>query len=168
MESPPAFCIHTVRMNTKKDWYKFYDEKEEARSRACAEAERNRRRKEEKRQKKLERAQEAAGHRPSGPKIPSYGSGGPRPAESKRSYQWPPPPGGSGPKAQPSFYVPPSMTAERLRALTLLELLPSQDTAAAIRSAYRRLALKYHPDKNPGGAELFKKILAAYEYLSKE
>jgi hypothetical protein len=173
MESPPAFGIQSVRMNTKKDWYRFYEDKDDARSRAHAEAERNRRRKEEKRRKKIERAQEAADQKPSGPKMRSGGGGagpaGPTAQGPKASYQWPPPPGsGAGPKAQPSFYVPPSMTAERLHALTMLELLPSQDSAAAIRSAYRRLALKYHPDKNPGGAELFKKILAAYEYLNKE
>jgi hypothetical protein len=162
MESP---LLHSVRMNTKKDWYRFYEDKDDEKSRVRAEAEMNRRRKEEKRRKKIERAQAAADQKPSGPKPQA--ASGPRPGNPKASYQWPPPPGGPGPKASgPSFYVPPSMTAERLRALTMLELLPNQDSAAAIRSAYRRLALKYHPDKNPGGAELFKKILAAYEYLT--
>ncbi len=34
-----------------------------------------------------------------------------------------------------------------------------------IKSAFRRLAKLYHPDKNPGGKEMFEKILMAYEIL---
>src|SRR4051795_6867048 len=43
------------------------------------------------------------------------------------------------------------------------------DSEAAIRSAYRKLAKRHHPDVNPGkpeAAERFKRISAAYEILS--
>jgi len=43
------------------------------------------------------------------------------------------------------------------------------DSEAAIRSAYRKLAKRHHPDVNPGkpeAAEKFKEISAAYDILS--
>ena len=55
----------------------------------------------------------------------------------------------------------------------LYEILgvPKTATQSEIKSAYRKLAVKYHPDKNPGDKaceEKFKKITAAYDVLGDE
>ncbi len=55
----------------------------------------------------------------------------------------------------------------------LYEVLGVAKTASAdeIKKAYKSLAMKYHPDKNPGNAEAeekFKQINAAYDVLGDE
>ena len=49
--------------------------------------------------------------------------------------------------------------------------MPRQATKGEIKKAFRRLSIKYHPDKNPGdeqAAEYYKKINRAYEVLSND
>ena len=49
--------------------------------------------------------------------------------------------------------------------------VPKNATQAEIKAAYRKKALQYHPDKNPGdhtAEEKFKEAAAAYEVLSNE
>ncbi|EEH58856.1 uncharacterized protein MICPUCDRAFT_32190 [Micromonas pusilla CCMP1545] len=47
--------------------------------------------------------------------------------------------------------------------------VPPDASADAIRKAYRKAAVKWHPDKNPGNQEqaesMFKRVAAAYEIL---
>jgi molecular chaperone DnaJ len=63
----------------------------------------------------------------------------------------------------------------RTEALKTLEFTSTASTSSAtdkknptpddIKNAYRRLALLYHPDRNPNGEEQFKKIAEAYDVL---
>jgi len=62
------------------------------------------------------------------------------------------------------------MSQKKFDYYEVLELTPSSPPQD-IKKAYRRLALKWHPDKNPNNKnaaeEKFKKIAEAYETLSK-
>ncbi|NNH97779.1 J domain-containing protein [Pasteurella multocida] len=49
-------------------------------------------------------------------------------------------------------------------ALNLLNL-SGKVTKDEITKAYKKMAIKYHPDRNPAGAEVMKAINTAYEFL---
>lgn len=61
-------------------------------------------------------------------------------------------------------------TYYRLQHLEVLGLRAEQDNLADIRRAHKRLALRYHPDKNTSGdaPAMFRRIQAAYEALTKK
>ena len=64
------------------------------------------------------------------------------------------------------------MAQEKLNSDDYYEVLgvPRSATDAQIKAAYKKLAIKYHPDKNPGDTgtaeQNFKKVSEAYEVLS--
>ncbi|EAL64322.1 hypothetical protein DDB_G0286293 [Dictyostelium discoideum AX4] len=68
--------------------------------------------------------------------------------------------------------APQSMSVDE--ALEVLNLKPNKGANGKahnykdddIRKAYYKLAVKYHPDRNPDGREMFEKIQEAYELLS--
>ena len=44
--------------------------------------------------------------------------------------------------------------------------VPPGATMDAIKRAYKRKALEFHPDKNPAGEAMFKQLTVAYQALS--
>lgn len=86
-------------------------------------------------------------------------------AAPKEARPPPPPPGGK--RREEEAPPPPPVVLPRTDLLAVLGLMEGADTSA-IKSAYRRLALRYHPDKNGGdpvACETFKRIANAYERL---
>lgn len=60
------------------------------------------------------------------------------------------------------------MSMSEGEACKLLNLDPNQEDGLSeetLKRAYRKLAIKFHPDKNPQGREMFIKIQKAYERL---
>lgn len=51
-------------------------------------------------------------------------------------------------------------------ALNLLNLSGENITKEQIKKAYKKAAIKYHPDRNPASAEVMKAVNAAFEFLS--
>lgn len=43
--------------------------------------------------------------------------------------------------------------------------LTGEITEQTIKTAFKKLAIKYHPDRNPAGAEMMKMINAAYDFM---
>ncbi len=58
-----------------------------------------------------------------------------------------------------------SVEDDRAGAIVLLELRSSHPSRAEVRSQYRRLMRQYHPDLNPDGLEMAKRINTAYAVL---
>lgn len=60
---------------------------------------------------------------------------------------------------------PPSMSVDEAYSVLGLEAGQVHD-AKVVRKAYFKMSMKYHPDKNPEGREMFEKVNQAYEFIS--
>jgi DnaJ family protein C protein 13 len=60
---------------------------------------------------------------------------------------------------------PPTMSTEEACQILGLKEGDWQD-ASAVKRAYHKASLEYHPDRNPEGLEMFQKINFAYVFLS--
>jgi hypothetical protein len=137
-------------MESRKDTYESRRQARLRREEARAAAEVNSSRKEEKRKKKIEAQRRAAGvAEPSAPSVRNP------PAPRKWPPEPPPPP---PPKPRAQYYG---------RANDLGLLLVTEDSPETIRRAYKRAALRAHPDRNPSpeATQEFQQIQAAYERL---
>lgn len=125
---------------------------------AQEEAIRNAQRKADRRKAKIDAQRAAAG---AAARKEYEKTGVPRTAKPQQR-RWPPPP------PPPPAAAPPVVSDYRGRQRDLSLLGVRVDTPEGIRSAYKRAALRSHPDKNsaPGAAEEFKQIQAAYERLT--
>ncbi len=70
-------------------------------------------------------------------------------------------------KREKNKFLLSTIDSHRLSLLHKFGLTAEQDNEYAIRSAYRRMVLKYHPDKNssPDAARIFNDLTYVYESL---